>query len=213
MILIELDHIVVAATTLEQGAAYVERVLGVELSEGGKHAFMGTHNKLLHLGNGTYLEVIAIDPSAPAPQHPRWFNLDDPGFQQSLCAAPRLIHWVARTLDIKTATTEIEGADIPIIAASRGALHWKITIPDDGSLPMAGAFPTLIEWPEGPHVSENMSNHGLKLEKLVIRHPKASDFQSRFKRHLNDQRVEFELGVTTALDAVISSPQGMHKLF
>ena len=28
---------------------------------GGKHAFMGTHNCLLGLGPGFYLEVIAID--------------------------------------------------------------------------------------------------------------------------------------------------------
>ena len=29
---------------------------------GGKHVAMGTHNSLLRLGDGVYLEVIAIDP-------------------------------------------------------------------------------------------------------------------------------------------------------
>jgi hypothetical protein len=37
---------------------------------------MGTHNRLLKLGEGFYLELIAIDPQAPPPGRPRWFGLD-----------------------------------------------------------------------------------------------------------------------------------------
>lgn len=31
--------------------------------------------------DGMYLEVIAVDPDAPAPTRPRWFSLDDPTMQ------------------------------------------------------------------------------------------------------------------------------------
>ena len=45
----ELDHLVVAARTLEEGAAWVEAKLGVPMAGGGKHDLMGTHNRLLRL--------------------------------------------------------------------------------------------------------------------------------------------------------------------
>ncbi len=54
------DHLAISAASLEQGALAVEAMLGVGLEPGGKHAFMGTHNRLLSLGPGEYLEVIAI---------------------------------------------------------------------------------------------------------------------------------------------------------
>ena len=42
-----LDHLVVAARTLEEGVAWVESRLGIAMGPGGKHAAMGTHNRLL----------------------------------------------------------------------------------------------------------------------------------------------------------------------
>ena len=77
--------------------------LGVAPVPGGKHALMGTHNQLLGLGRETYLEVIAIDPAAPAPGRPRWFALDSPAMRSRLEKGPALIHWVARSDDIATA--------------------------------------------------------------------------------------------------------------
>ena len=62
-----LDHIAVAAESLAEGAAHVEAALGVPLSDVGVHDLMGTHNRLLSLGPGLYLEVIAIDPEARPP--------------------------------------------------------------------------------------------------------------------------------------------------
>jgi len=100
----EIDHLVVAAHSLVQGAAWCEATLGVLPGPGGRHVFMGTHNRLLAIGSVAYaracLEIIAIDPDGPAPARPRWFGLDDPALQQSLQHTPRLLHAVVRTLDI-----------------------------------------------------------------------------------------------------------------
>ena len=98
-----LDHLVVAAATLEQGEDHLERLLGVRPQRGGKHVAMATHNSLLRLGDKAYLEVIAIDPTASPPQRPRWFALDSAAMREALAEAPRLIHWVARTDDIDAA--------------------------------------------------------------------------------------------------------------
>jgi hypothetical protein len=62
-----LDHLVVAAATLEQGEDYIESRLGARPLRGGRHVAMGTHNSLLKLGEKIYLEVIAIDPDGAAP--------------------------------------------------------------------------------------------------------------------------------------------------
>src|SRR5687767_5483712 len=91
-----LDHLVVAAPTLDRGAAWVEARLGVGCRPGGAHAKMGTHNLLLRLGPAAYLEVIAVDPAAPPPGRPRWFGLD----ALAPDAGPRLAAWVARTDDV-----------------------------------------------------------------------------------------------------------------
>ena len=74
--MLQLDHLAVAARDLDEGRAVVEAALGVTLQRGGRHARFGTHNLLLGLEDGLYLEVIAIDPDAPGPDEARWFDLD-----------------------------------------------------------------------------------------------------------------------------------------
>src|SRR5574343_914294 len=98
----DIDHLVVAAASLDEGVAWCERVLGVAPAPGGQHALMGTHNRLLNISAPSYprcyLEIIAIEPGAPGPQgRARWFDLDDRALQQALREqGPGLIHWVAR---------------------------------------------------------------------------------------------------------------------
>ncbi|MBC8058867.1 MAG: VOC family protein, partial [Rhizobiales bacterium] len=96
-----LDHLVLAAQTLGEGLDWCERAFGIRPDAGGRHDFMGTHNRVFAIGSAAfpraYFELIAIDPGAPAPAHPRWFDLDDPALQQSLAKrGPQLVHWVAR---------------------------------------------------------------------------------------------------------------------
>jgi hypothetical protein len=52
-----LDHLVLAAHSLTQGVEYIREKLGVEPQGGGQHASQGTHNRLLRLDRGCYLEI------------------------------------------------------------------------------------------------------------------------------------------------------------
>jgi hypothetical protein len=198
-----LDHLVIAAPTLESGTAWLEELLGVSLQAGGQHAFMGTHNRLLRLGN-VYLEVIAIDPDAPAPNRPRWFGLDTFHLE-----GPRLIHWVARTDDLKSmAAMSLEPLGV-VTDAARGDLRWRITIPDDGHLPLGGIMPTLIEW-QGAHPVSKLVESPCELVSLSGLHPQPE----RVKAALESigARLTVTEGAIPALTAVISSPNGLVTL-
>src|SRR6478735_6017009 len=127
-----LDHIAIGCATLEQGAAYIRDLLGVDGLSGGRHERMGTHNLLMRLGGDTYFEVIAIDPVGTKPPYPRWFALDDPAQQARLRERPRPIAWVASTMDI-AATLAVCPSDLGRpVEMTRGDLRWKISLRDDG---------------------------------------------------------------------------------
>ena len=161
----ELDHLVVAARTLDEGSAWIEARLGVAPVPGGKHASMGTHNRLLGLGASQYLEVIAIDPEAPPPPRPRWFALDAPAMRERLARAPALIHWVVRTRDIEAAARECP-EPLEILALSRGEYRWRIGVPPDGRLPGEGRRPTLIQWEGDKHPAQALPESGCRLVAL-----------------------------------------------
>lgn len=165
----ELDHLVAGAATLEEGVAWCERVLGVTPGPGGKHALMGTHNRLLNISGPlhprAYLEIIAIDPEAPPPGRPRWFDLDQPALRERLAQGPGLIHWVSRVpnLDAALANWRSEGVDAgEAVEASRGNLHWRIALREDGRRLRREALPVLIEWGEA-HPTDDMPASGVQL--------------------------------------------------
>jgi hypothetical protein len=171
MMMMEIDHLVIGAGSLDAGQAWCERVLGVTPLPGGKHALMGTHNRLLNISSPSYprcyLEIIAIDPEAPAPGRPRWFDLDQPALQQALQdAGPGLIHWVARVPDLDAALAQwrSEGVDAgEPVAASRGALSWRIALRDDGRRLRREALPLPIEWGGNQHPTDTMPASGVQL--------------------------------------------------
>lgn len=163
MVRSQLDHIVVTAPSLFPGVEHVNQALGVTLEVGGEHPRMGTHNYFVKLGERVYLEVIAIDPEAPAPGRPRWYGLDE---GESL----RLATWVARTNDIEAASLASPEPLGTVEPMSRSNFNWHITIPEDGSLPLDGIAPTLIQWQDA-HPADGLQDAGCSLIRLAGFHP------------------------------------------
>lgn len=167
----EIDHIVLGARTLEEGAAFVEQHLGVKPRPGGRHDGLGTHNMLLGLGRGTYLEIIAPDPAQPDPPHGRLFDLDEPSMRVMLEAEPRLIGWVARTPVLEAVAARLGRRAGEIREMSRGDLHWRMAFPPQRQ-DMDNLIPALIEW-KGEGASSRIPDSHVRLLQLEAEHPEA----------------------------------------
>ena len=196
-----LDHIALSAATLEDGARHVELALGVTPVPGGRHRHMGTHNLLVGLGD-IYLEIIAIDPEAPKPDWPRWFDLDN------LAGEPRLTNWIVACENLKSEIAAgPEGIGHPV-KLERGSLHWQMAIPDDGKLPYDDAFPALIHWEGTDHPIHHIPDSGLRLVRLEVIHPRAGALRHVLEGRFHDPRVAIVEGAQKAIRAEFHGPNG-----
>ena len=163
---------------------HVAACLGRPPGPGGRHAAMGTHNRLIGLADGSYLEAIAIDSAAPAPSRPRWFDLDR--FE----GEPRLTNWIARVDDLDAAVAAFPEAG-RIMELARGDLRWRMAVREDGRLPYDGAFPALIEWRTDP---PTLAPTDLSLIRLELQHPEADGLRAALARLIEDPRIEVVAG-------------------
>jgi hypothetical protein len=206
---VQVDHVVVAARTLDDGVAWCEAMLGIVPGGGGTHPLMGTHNRLFSVASDAferaYFEIIAIDPAARPPGRARWFGLDS----LDLSRGPRLVNIVARTPSLDDTLSALRDAGIDAgraLAASRptpnGLLQWRIAVRDDGLVLHGGALPTLIEWGE-THPADAMPASGVTLQALTLR-----GVPQAVVAALDFQGVTVADGAGPALTARLHTPRG-----
>ena len=226
----QIDHLVVAAHSLQQGVEWCESVLGVTPAAGGEHEKYGTHNRLFKIATPNfpvaYLEIIAINPDAVIEKKPpptRWFDLDSKALQMELAKSPRLIHFVVNTDNIQDArhAWKAQGIDRgPIIHASRktakGLLQWQITVRQDGERLFNGTLPTLIQWgkpdatePLRLHPRNSLPRSGVTLQSLTVSHPSGTKLQEAYEAiGLTD--VALETGPAN-ITATLQTPKGLDR--
>lgn len=197
------DHFAVSAATLDEAVAHVEDSLGIRMGPGGQHSHFATHNRLIGLEEGLYMEAIAADPSVPAPDYPRWFDLDN------FAGAPRITNWICRTDDLDALLETLPKSAGTPVSLTRGDLRWKMAVPDDGKLPCEGAFPALIQWQTDKLPGLTLPSSGLRLDRLEIAHPEAGWLRETLP--ITDKRVVFVPGAL-ALRATFDGPNGRKTL-
>jgi len=164
----DLDHIVFATADLQAGQAWLTGRLHAPPVGGGAHPLMGTHNALWSLGP-TYLELIAIDPAAPPPSRPRFFDLGTGAMQDRIRDRPALIHWVMRSRNTDTDLPALGYDPGPALPMTRGDLHWRLTVRADGTMAGGGLLPSLVEWPSGVTPPPGtLPDAGLRLSQLLV---------------------------------------------
>jgi hypothetical protein len=205
------DHLIFGCYSLDDAAEFIYEHLGVQPEIGGRHLTMGTYNKLLKLDDTTYFEIIAIDPEGKKPGRPRWFNMDKfrPG------SIPQLITWVVRTNDIQQAVAKSTLQHGAIKSLQRGFYEWQIAIPPDGTMPMQGIAPTIIQWKNDRHPAHTLSDSNISLLNIEAFHPDADTLIDSltsigFKGNFSAKKIA--VNENPVLNATLKCPNGLVTL-
>ena len=199
-----LDHLIFGVPDLEIGVQSFAKALGARPTFGGRHESIGTHNAILPLRGGHYLELIAPDPSSPNPP------LGVPWGLETL-EEPRLITWAAATQDIDAAVEHAKNAGYDpgtIIDVARETpegerLTWRLTI--SGDFAADGLVPFLIDWGSSPHPS-GTSESLCSIEGFAAEHPDPESVQTMLGAL--GASLDIESGAAPRLRGTLVGPSG-----
>jgi hypothetical protein len=211
--MLKLDHLTVIAPSLIAGVEHVRNCLDLDVPFGQRHAYMGTCNHLLQLGDAVYLEIVAIDPEADAPNRRRWFGLDDQAKVRSDWEdGRRLRGWVARThaIDAIIATDgDIFGEKVSLPPLNSS---FDFAIPKDGSLPLDGAAPSIIDRRGKPRAMNTIADLGARLKSFTLDHPDPDGIKALYAALAVDRPPEIMDGPSLRYRAQIETPAGLKEL-
>ena len=132
-----IDHVLIAVESLD-GALEAYKQLGFEAFYGGEHPNHGTHNALVPISGGFYLELIAVKNAELAKQFPHTKRI-----LGALEQSNRYIQWALDTPNLDTELIELRGQglkiDDPIPGARKRSdgvdVAWKTAHFTDPRLP------------------------------------------------------------------------------
>lgn len=202
-----IDHLLFAGPDLDELARHVTAESGVEPVPGGRHRGQGTHNAIVGLGAGRYLELMALDPAG---------DEGGPGaFGRSLAylAGPALHTWCARVHDAAAFTRQARAAGLRVkeIAGGRtrpdGAqLRWTLLAVRGHQF--GGLVPFFIDWRDSAHPSADLPAE-LRLNRLTLAHPDPAGL-TRLLAALGGPvpDVRVQQGARPGIAARLSGPRG-----
>ena len=177
-----LDHLVYAVPDLDAACAAVAKTSAVTPTVGGVHPGRGTHNALVGLAGGAYLELIAAHPTEPHGPNGRWMGVD-------LVTAPTLTRWAVRGVDVAAFAKTLHDAGYPQLAhlatgqrrtPGGQTLRWRMTEPQPA--PVVELLPFALDWSESDvHPAEGLGAV-LEVEGLRFAHPEAGRVGEVFER-------------------------------
>jgi hypothetical protein len=211
--MLKLDHLTVIAPTLAEGVSHVRTCLDLDVPFGQHHRYMGTYNHLLQLKDAVYLEIVALDPRVDRPVRARWFGLDD---QKKVRAdwdeGRRLRGWVARTdmIDVVLAGREhIFGKKVALPVADPS---FDFAIPDDGSLPLDGTAPSIIDRRGKPRSMATVADLDARLRSFSLEHPDPDAVLALYRDLEIDRPPIIIQGGALRYRAQIETPTGIKEL-
>jgi hypothetical protein len=211
--LLKLDHLTVIAPTLAEGISHVQNCLDLDVPFGTRHDYMGTHNHRLQLGNSVYLEIVALDPEGTEPVRSRWFGLDNQEKVRSdWNEGRRLRGWVANTqaMDFVLSTHgAILGDKVPLPTMNP---TFDFTIPNDGSLPLDGAAPSIIDHRGDPTAMASIPDLGARLRSLTLEHPNPTAIETLYRELSIEHPPVIIQAPKVRFRAVIETPTGLNEL-
>lgn len=203
-----LDHLVFAVPDLKSGVDAFSERLGAAPALGGRHESVGTHNAILPVRGGSYVEVMAPDPSNPDPPLGLPFGL-------ASLSRPRLVAWAVSTRDMDLAVKYAQNAGYDpgaVVDLSRDTpegerLTWRLSIRRE---PLGdGLVPFLIDWGSTPHPSAT-SEAVCSIEGFRAEHPDPESVRQALRAL--DVSLDVEPGSQPRLHATLVGPGGSIEL-
>ena len=200
-----LDHLVLAVPDLEEACGAFAKTAGVTPVYGGVHPNRGTHNALVGLGGGAYLELIAAHPTEPHGPRGRWMGVD-------LATAPTLARWAVRDVDVGAFAKTLHDLDPGLGEVATGerttaagrALRWAMTAPRPA--PTVDVLPFALDWSESEAHPSDALAPDCRLLALRFEHPDPEVVRRAFGRL--GLRYEVDAAPRSAIRARLRTPRG-----
>jgi hypothetical protein len=204
---LDIDHVIVGIDSLERGIDLLRQLTGLTAVYGGAHPNAGTHNALLSLGPGKYLELLAPNPKDSV-RTPRTRAL-------SRYRGPIPIGWAALAPNADSLRTVFIQRGLPggnVVPGSRArpdgsTLRWR-TVSPWGPLNRA-ILPFFIEWTPGTHPS-TQSPTGCTLVTMRLVTPRPDSVRALLGAA--SLRVAVDSGGIDGINLELECPTGRVKL-
>jgi hypothetical protein len=196
----QIDHILLGIDDLDRGVEQFEKLTGVRPVYGGKHP-RGTHNALVSLGDGTYLEILALQPNvAPPKEYAELKKLN----------ALTPIGWAVSSKDSARLRSQLTSAGLAVSEPSPGSrttpagkeLSWQ-------TFGLEDAFeeaPFFIVWSLQSAHPSTTSPAGCRLQQWRVAGPHLEKLEQL--RTALDLRVDVAQAPSTTLRLALNCPKG-----
>ena len=197
----QIDHVMLGINDLERGMDAFEQLTGVRPAYGGKHPG-GTHNALVSLGEGTYLEIIAVQRGVAPPG-------EYAGLEQLHKLTP--IGWAVSAKDSAELRNRLTSAGMAVTEPTAGSrttpagttLSWQ-TFGLENNFDEA---PFFIVWSSQAAHPSSTSPAGCKLQRWRVAGPQQKALDQL--RRILDLRVDVAAAPSTSLHLSLNCPNGL----
>ena len=196
----QIDHVILGIDDLDRGVKAFEAATGVKPVYGGKHPG-GTHNALVSLGDGIYLEILAVQKGVTV-------QGDSAGLKEMKTLTP--IGWAVSSKDTAELRNRLSAAGIAVsepVGGSRttptgSKLSWQSFLLDESS----AEVPFFIVWSEQTAHPSTTSPSGCKLQRWSITSPRVKDLGQL--RQALDLRVDVSEAKASSMRLSLACPKG-----
>jgi hypothetical protein len=202
----KIDHIVYSVLDLDQAMDHIESQLGVRPVFGGYHKTQGTKNALLNLGEGCYLEILAVDEHNAKIKSPRWMGID-------LITKSRITRWALKSEDIDLDSKVLNAHNDKMGTIYQGSrktttgetLAWKMILPL--SSPDIELIPFMVDWSESAFHPTEKLQEGCSLKEISL----AGSAADKSNQVFNELSISNNISntINTTISITIEGPNGL----
>lgn len=203
------DHLLHAGPQLDPLVDHARRMTGVAPAPGGRHVGKGTHNALVGLNGGAYLELLAVDATQP----------EGGAFAEAISgiANASLHAWCVRCDDADALAIRLDAmGHAPIretmsrVTPDGVTLAWELLFPQGHAF--AGAAPFFIAWGVTPHPTSSLPAAAF-LDRLTVWQRDPQPLRTWLTAvGLHDSRIDVQTAPARGLQAALHGRRGAFVL-